>query len=270
MIYSKIDQFSIVRQQKNSLPIVYINESEADRKIRNLVKTLENINIFMPQERSNLENWISRFSIQIFNEGNFKGKALLELSYLVIEVVRPTFYSNINEKDFNDLLELEEQIRSIMETYLPKGQECKAFLDHYQTKLENEKCILEKSLNKCTNSERVLNLINCMQISNLFTEEEKLQFEQLKREIGEDLFNSPSIRSRQLSSIALGFLLVDHLQPALERAFSENIRSLLIYFENELQALLYLRLPESSNIDLFIADCKLLQEHFNPKETAKG
>lgn len=270
MSFSKIDQVAIDRQQQISLPIVFLNESEADRKIRNLVQTLENVNIFMPQERSNLENWISRFSIQIFNEGNFRDRALLELSYLVIEVVRPTFYSNINEKDFNDLLELEEQIRSIMETYLPKGQECKAFLDHYQTKLENTKNILKKPLETSTNSERVFALIKAMQFSNLFSVEEQLKFDQLKNEIKAEQFNSPSIISKQLSSVLLGLLLVIYVHPAFERAHNENSRSLLIYFENELQALLYLRLPESSNIDLFIADCKLLQEHFNPKETTKS
>ncbi len=263
MSYSIIDEFSADRQQQISSPL-FLNESESERKIRNLVNILKNVNIFMPQEKSNLENWISRFSIQIFNEGSFRGEALQELSYLVVEVVRPTFYSNINEKDFNDLLVLEEQIRLIMETYLPKGQECKVFLDHYQTKLENKKNILEKQIPKPLISERVSSLVKTMHSSNLFSVEEKLQFDQLKNEIKSEQFNSQNILSKQLSSIALGFLLVDHVQPAFERAHNETSRSLLMYIENELENLIHLRLPENTKIDSFIADCKLLQEHFCP------
>jgi|GEM_PF-3609129 len=251
MSFTRTEQITIDNQPKTYSPGVLKlkGTKPSDSKIKELVVNLQKSEIF---EKSTLNKWFENTSLEVFCEDGFKDEALNALTDLILNVVRPQFLKEATDDVYMELFEIDEQIKSLLETYL-KGTDAEIYLEKQKSNVEVKKNVtLEKP-----NSVKVALLIESMEKSKLFSDSQLEQLAQWKLEIPYRFFDNLKTEDlKKLGSIALSLALIEFIQPALIAKPSQAQKQELLAMDKQVKALISTILPQGELLEPFIADCK--------------
>ena len=241
-----------------------------------ILDKLEELARNCPVETAQLNAWKQQVPIQFFenlNDEMDNGRAQA-LSFLISQIVHPLILVDASYEILRDLIDMEDELKSLLEANLPKGVNADEFIDAYTRALHNQRlgkqkerllaiCFQRGMEELCKKpippGDKLESLLKDMQDASCFTVEEKAKIAEWAEEICPKRFNILAGNNmKETASIALCYLLCNILHPAQLTAGRGNDIPKLAVFENGLREILTLILPDGEeSIESFITTFQL-------------
>jgi hypothetical protein len=157
-------------------------------KVYSLIEKMKSSSLFSPAQKKIVLDLPSKFDAESFKdltteEGKENGS--IALSLLVSDAIYPAIKEEADEEKQNQLLDLEDEIKSILKEILPEGVSIDDFID------ENEKFSYEQATEQAILQEQLFIIDACFQnqmgelfgLANISNQQLKQSFEILKQRL---------------------------------------------------------------------------------------
>lgn len=203
-----------------------------ETKVAELIKRLQQLKISATEEAVKLNHWFAKLPNN--------GMSLDALAILVTEIVEPALLIEPKEKVLAELVDIDTQVKALMEQYLPKGIDAEKYLEEYQEKAlqmrlkhtmthkKSSPSVLKPALNYSEKLSQILINLFPLLKGNL-----ENQFETWLEEF------TPYLMAKNMQTFtALELLLWHIVNPAMSSAETEDHKNSLKAMHKEISGLM--------------------------------